>query len=337
MSPGRTLALPPLAEKRTGETRRVGVELEFADLGISGAVEVLKACLSSEGCMALESEWKSRYEVTVNGDPRGNWRIEVDSELLKGMAAQAEERADEAAPIAELAEELVDQSVRPLVPLEIVSPPLPMDTLDTITRLTEELRAVGASGTGDSWAYAFGLHLNPELPAEDPRTITAYLKAFLLIFEWLSTRSSVDLTRRVLPYINSFPDAYARRVAAPDYWPDQDTLLEDYLTENPTRNRPLDMLPLFAHLDSDHVARHAEDARIKARPTLHYRLPNFDFNNEDWSFGRVWQLWLEVEKLACDTERLNYTSRAYAQLREEAAIGWKSAWLEWLERELEAS
>jgi hypothetical protein len=33
--------------------------------------------------------------------------------------------------------------------------------------------------------------------------------------------------------------------------PDLDTLIDDYLEYNPTRNRALDFLPLFLHLDED--------------------------------------------------------------------------------------
>ncbi|OBX33760.1 putative amidoligase enzyme [Halomonas elongata] len=38
----------------------------------------------------------------------------------------------------------------------------------------------------------------------------------------------------------------------PDYQPDLRTLIDDYLEYNPTRNRELDLLPLFAYLDPEH-------------------------------------------------------------------------------------
>jgi len=91
----------------------------------------------------------------------------------------------------------------------------------------------------------------------------------------------------------------------PDYQPDLDALIDDFLHFTPTRNRPLDMLPLFAWLDEDKVMQApVEKDLIKARPALHYRLPNCLIDEPDWSLSVPWNDWIEVERLAADSDAL---------------------------------
>ncbi|NNC55402.1 MAG: hypothetical protein HKO07_06755, partial [Pseudomonadales bacterium] len=99
----------------------------------------------------------------------------------------------------------------------------------------------------------------------------------------------------------------------PDYKPGVEQLIDDYLTHNPTRNRSLDMLPLFAHLDEQRVRNTIDDDRIKARPTFHYRLPNCDIDSPDWNIDLSWSLWLQVEKLAFDAPRLKKYCSLYTE------------------------
>jgi Putative amidoligase enzyme len=61
-------------------------------------------------------------------------------------------------------------------------------------------------------------------------------------------------------------------------------LFEHYLEHNPTRNRPLDLLPLFVHLHGPGLLKRVEDAPlVKPRPTFHYRLPNCELTNPGWT------------------------------------------------------
>jgi hypothetical protein len=80
--------------------------------------------------------------------------------------------------------------------------------------------------------------------------------------------------------------------------------MENYLQHNPTRNRALDLLPLFAHLDAPLLARYVEDSRIKKRPTLHYRLPDCDVDNPQWNFSSVWNDWVILDDIANNSEDL---------------------------------
>ena len=82
-------------------------------------------------------------------------------------------------------------------------------------------------------------------------------------------------------------------------------LIDDYLKDNPTRNRVLDMLPLFMFLDKDRVEAAVEDSLVRPRPTLHYRLPNSEVDEPDWSLSLAWNDWMQVEALANDAARLD--------------------------------
>jgi hypothetical protein len=99
------------------------------------------------------------------------------------------------------------------------------------------------------------MQLNPELPDTDVDSVRGYLQAYLCLEDWLRMRSEVDLTRRLTFFADPFPKAYARTVVDAGYSPNLDRLIDDYLDANPTRNRSLDMLPLFCHLDEDAGAR----------------------------------------------------------------------------------
>src|SRR5690606_29497891 len=117
-------------------------------------------------------------------------------------------------------------------------------------------------------------------------TLLAYLRAFFLLYDWLYEESEIPIARKVAPFIHDFPPEYVAHVLNPDYAPNLETLIDDYLRFNPTRNRPLDMLPLFAHLDRERVfAQPVERELVKARPTFHYRLPNSMVDDPKWSIA----------------------------------------------------
>ena len=50
---------------------------------------------------------------------------------------------------------------------------------------------------------------------------------------------------------------------------------------------------------------------VSARPTFHYRLPNSEVDDPDWSLARAWSGWIQVERLAADSHRLDEMSRLY--------------------------
>lgn len=297
--------LPPRPRRQDGTLRRVGIELEMQGIELPKLAGLVASHFGGTASPL------GRYEYQIDGDPAGAWRVELDFEYLKRRGRQA--FGDGLlAQLDEAAEELLATGSQALVPAEVVSPPLPMDRIADTDTLIAELRDAGARGTRDGLVFAFGLHLNPEMPDTEAATVTAYLKAFLCLFDWLRMRARVDLLRRLTPYIDAFPADYVRHVMAPGYQPGIEDLIDDYLQANATRNRALDLLPLFAHLDEPRVRASIDDPRIKPRPALHYRLPNCEIDEPGWGVRQSWQDWLQVECMAADPARLNAACEAYA-------------------------
>jgi hypothetical protein len=90
-----------------------------------------------------------------------------------------------------------------------------------------------------------------------------------------------------------------------------ETLIDDYLIYNPTRNRELDMLPLFAWIDEERVRDAVADKRINPRPTFHYRLPDARVDRPDWTVTTEWNRWCVVERLSARPEKLAAMAQAY--------------------------
>lgn len=298
-------APPPQARNAGGEIRRVGVEMEMADIPLAAmADEVVHRFGGTR-------EPGNAFVHRVTGTRYGDFRMELDSNLLKEREYLSFLRrlGVEVDPDAGLDRVLSDLAGI-VVPHELVAPPVPWTDLPEIDGLREGLRNRGARGTHASLLYAFGLQLNVEAARLEAGYLRDVLRAFLLLYEWLMERGRVDLSRRFTPYVNAFPGRYARRVLDPGYAPDMAGLIDDYLRDNPTRNRPLDMLPLFAHVDEARVmSAPVERHLIKPRPTFHYRLPNCQIDEPDWHLALPWNDWIAVERLACDSGRLWQLSR----------------------------
>ncbi len=299
---------PPRLQTDNGDDRRMGVEIEFSGLGMQRIAEIIREVLGGK----LDAQ--SKYEFFVRdarmGTYTGDFGIELDSEYMKKLGREQDPEA-EVDDLENLAESVISLIAEQVVPFEVVSPPIPLPQVWRMDTLVQQLRQAGARGTRQAPLYAFGLHLNPELPDLQCTTILAYLRAFLGLFEWLTQRSEVDLSRRITPYIDPFPKSYMRLLLDPDYAPDMDQLIDDYLEHNPTRNRALDMLPLFRHIDEARVINVIDDDRIKARPTFHYRLPNCQIDEPNWGLIRAWRDWLQIEALAEDPQRLAAMMQAW--------------------------
>jgi hypothetical protein len=183
------------------------------------------------------------------------------------------------------------------------------------------LQRKGAQGTQSSLLYAFGLQLNIEVHSLKPDWVIPVLQAFLLLYDALVKAGNVDLSRQLSPYVKPFPGSYVRHVLQPGYRPEMGKLIDDYLEHNQTRNRPLDMLPLFAEVDRKRVmAAPVERELIKPRPALHYRLPNCEIDDPDWNLARPFNAWAEVEHLAADPDRLDAARTEYLR-RPAQALG----------------
>lgn len=321
----------PCQSNAQGDTRRVGVEIEMSGIGLHRLAEV------SAGVLGLRCDQSSRYQYHLKGDPAGDWVAEVDFRILKEMGEQSYREGDWEDDVRHGLETMLQRVSEPFVPLELVGPPIPLHRLPVFDGLTDALRQAGATGSSANLWNAFGLQFNPEVPSEDAGVIVRYLKAFFCLFDWLIERANVDLVRRLSPFTDPFPAKYVRKVLAADYAPSQAQLIDDYLLDNPTRNRALDMLPLFTHLDEARVRAVIDDPLVKPRPTFHYRLPNSEIHEPGWGIGSAWDDWCQVERLACAPERLAACCKAYSHLLERPWEKWTQDWAkrvedEWLAR-----
>lgn len=298
-----SLLMPPRLTAPDGSPRRVGVELEFADLDAPSAARLVRDLYGGE--IAMENPHRCR----VRGSRLGDFAVELDMRSAHPPKTDGEPGALDA----------FLEKLRPLwgsigslvMPFEIAAPPVPFERLPELEALVDGLRERGAAGTGASPLFAFGLHFNPEVAATDADYVVDHLKAFLVLAPWLRAQIRIDPTRRITGFIAAFPVEYAAKVVDPAYRPDMDTLVADYLAANPTRNRELDLFPLFAHLDPETLFATIRDPHVRPRPTFHYRLPNARIGEPGWSLAQDWNRWVAVEELAADRARLDALGAAF--------------------------
>lgn len=303
MSSAGDFVEPPWTSNPDGEPRRVGVEMEMTGLKPGAMADAVSAVVGGR------AETESAFVTHVVDTEFGDFRIELDADVLTSRSYQRYltelgidiGKGDQR----EQFESLISRIAGLVVPLELVGPPVAWQELPAIDRIRHELHRAGARGTQSSALYAFGLQLNIEAARLDADHLLAMLRAFLLEYDWLKERARVDLSRRISPYVHPYPEDYVVHVLQADYAPGLDELIDDFLTFTPTRNRPLDMLPLFAHLDRERVmAAPVERDLIKSRPAFHYRLPNCLIDDPHWNLADAWNDWVEVERVAADPERL---------------------------------
>ncbi|TVP48917.1 MAG: amidoligase enzyme [Halomonas sp.] len=304
-----TLQAPPNRLNSHGNPRRVGVEIEFAGLPPHDTALIVRDLFGGELNVV------SPHRLLVENTRWGVFGIELDTQyahpdksLLEEPQTQDSEwsrhQHQRRIEFHQKTRELIGDMVTGLVPTEIVCPPIPWDELEDLDALFETLREHGAKGTDASLLYGFGLHLNPEVERFDVDYLLAMLRAYLLLAGWLRDEIKVDFTREMLPHANPFNKAYTLKVLDKRYSPDLSTLIDDYLHHNPSRNRELDMLPLFAYLCPDHPHALLHAMLTKPRPTFHYRLPNAQLSQPGWGSVVEWNRWVEVEKLASNPEVL---------------------------------
>jgi hypothetical protein len=296
---GMQMIEPPCTKTEDGRPRRIGVEMEFIGVSCDKAADLVRDLYGGH----VRSLDPYRFEVA---DSRlGTFTVELDCQYAhpsdNGQNRNSG-RGDSdigAAVRAGLASAIGAVSSL-LVPVEIVSPPVPLSALPDLDRLVPALRDIGAEDTKEGLVYAFATQLNPEVPSLRAASVVAHLKAFLLLAGRLRVAIDVDLLRRALPFIKPFPTAYAQKVVDPHYQPELPQFVDDYIAANPTRNRELDLLPLLAELAPEQVRASIDDTLVKPRPTFHYRMPDTRLSDPGWGLIVEWNRWAEVEMLAAD-------------------------------------
>ncbi len=293
--------------------RSVGLEFEFAAEEVHDVVRMVLSLFSGRTTKIDPHRFK------IDTPALGTFTIELDSQY-----AHLDEESEDS-----LVQNLIPDDMRDdflqlmgdmmkvLVPYEVITPPIPFDQLDKCNPLVDGLRRLNAKGTDENPFYAFGMHLNPEVAALNTGWIFNVLKAYLLLAEGLHEKMGVDWARKISPYIQPFPTDYTVKVLDPDYRPDAETFIRDFIEFNPTRNRELDLLPLFYHWQEDLMKSLIEDDLTKPRPTFHFRLPDFRLNDPEWSLAQQWNLWIKVEELAEDDALLQTMSETYLEHEDE--------------------
>ncbi len=325
--------MPATTRKADGEPRHVGIEIELQGIPVDRLVELVQGAIGG----SIREVTRSEYEVDV--PDQGTYRIEVDYALLKEMA-QEEADADNGndSPSRTLAIDALDTLSSLVVPCEIVSPPLAMESIaEPMDAIVDAVRDAGANGTRASIVYAFGVHLNVEPTDMQAGTILSYMQSFVCLFDWIVWAGEIDLSRRVTPYINPFPRDYQAKIIAPDYRPDFPGLIADYLQFNATRNRALDMLPLFSSVDEKVVSGAVDDDRVNARPAFHYRLANSCVDEPGWSIAEPWGRWVKLEELAADKDALSVMCAEMLEDSERMLHPLDSRWREKVQRWVERS
>ncbi|TGN41209.1 amidoligase family protein [Marinobacter confluentis] len=313
--------MPDILNTREGSERKVGVEIELSGLGYEQLVSLCSRLLGGK------SSQVARYVSEVETD-LGAFTIELDSDPIKDLDLQDSRLPESVRELGGHAMSVIDAAAEKIVPLEIITPPLPFSALERIETLCDELHNEGALGSREAIYYAFGLQLNPELPDLEPATLLRYLRCFAALYEWLKSRHQLDISRKLTTYIEPWSSAYIDLLIAEDYAPDMPQLMKDYLHYNPTRNKALDLLPLFAHIDSDLLGQYVEDSRIKSRPTLHYRLPDCDVDNPRWHFSTVWNDWVMLEQIVANAPDLAELTEAFRNSRKLSLRNLTHSWID---------
>ena len=305
-----SMIAPPDKKTAEGKPRRIGVELEFGDIAPMKTAQVVQKVFGGD----LKEE--DPYRILVENTVFGTFMIELDT-IYAHPPENPKNKQDLFAQMANKLAETVGDVSKSFVPMEIACPPVPLDELCEIEKLVDALRKAKATGTNQEIYYAFGCQLNPELASLDIGYVLKQFKAWLLLEDWLRQEAANDLSRHITVFANPFSRRYAKKVLKESYNPDWEKFIDDYLKDNNTRNRGLDMLPLMTHVRPE-TKKKADDKRIKQRPTFHYRIPDSRIDEKDWSLTLEWNRWVQVELLAdnpekFDTLRNKFLTKSYSR------------------------
>lgn len=291
---------PPLP----GTGRACGIEIELAGLTEMQVARIARDRLGGR----IERE--APHVVALHDSELGKLRIELDTALRKlGGGRLVQQGLD---------------ALRGVIPVEIVTEPLDAASVATLDTLREDLRAAGALGSRHGVLLGFGVHLNPARAGSDARVIRI-ARAYALLEDWLRARRHIDVTRRILPFVDPWPSSLVDDLV--DAPPDTiEGLARLYARHTQSRNHGLDLLPLLHDAVPDaYAAIFPKAADIGGRPAYHFRLPDCRIDEAGWSLSEPWDDWLAVERLADDpatTAALSKEWRAHRAVTLESRGEW---------------
>ncbi len=305
--------MPPNIYNQENKLRKAGFELEFSNIDMEKILDILQSHFE------FQVQKHNNFLYTLSSKD-GDFTLELDFELLTKQTLKSnikqffeEFGVNIKTQDLENLEQMVGKLSKDIVPYEISTPPLPLNKLDLVDKIVSTLSQNNAKGTKDKLYNAFGLHINIELVSLEVSSILNYLKAYLILQDYINKDAQIDLARKITPYIDNFKPEYIKYVLDENHFPTQDQLIDDYLFYNPTRNRSLDMLPILAFLDEKRVREKLPKEKIKPRPAFHYRLSNSMIGDPNWEIADEWNRWILVENLANDKKGLEQLSKEYLQ------------------------
>ncbi len=311
---------PPVVKNSDGESRKVGFELEFAGVELRETAGIIASLYGGE------IKEVHRYHFEVKNTEFGTFRVELDAQILQKMARQNMDVTFDEQGLRKSIEDVVDKLAKTVVPIEVVMPPVKVSELEKLEELRKKLQENKAKGTDTSFIHAFGMHINIEVPELAPVPVLQYLKAFIILYPWLLDVLEINISRKISPFVVPFPDKYSMMVLEPSYQPSFQKMIENYVEHNDTRNRPLDMMPVFGMINNKLIKKVIEGEKNDPRPAFHYRLPNSRINDAGWRFEKEWNRWLVVEKLVSDKEMLDRLSRLYLVRRKQKLLAFRKEW-----------
>lgn len=321
---------PLSTQNPSGEERCTGYEFEFTGVEIPEAAGLVQSLYG--GSVSRISTYEYHVEETLFG----TFKLELDAQLLR---EKKYEKTLKSIGIdlstfknIESIEDKLKNMASSVVPFEIITPPIPLSKMPELQKLVDELRNWKAKGTGSSVLYAFGLHLNPEISSDSTQSLLNHLRAFVLLDPWIRKDAKINISRRITPYINEYKEEYLQLILSSAYQPSLEEFIRDYFRYDNSRNRPLDMLPVFKHLEPELTDSLLKETLTSGRPAYHYRLPNCSIEDPEWSLADEWNRWVIVEILANDTTVLNQYSKTYLKMKKETLLGFETKWIELMDR-----
>lgn len=329
----KNFELPSIILNYDKQIRKAGFELEFSNINIDTIIHIL-----TDNC-AFKMKKLNSYLFKFDSQ-YGEFTLELDFELLSkqklknniqeffhsiGITIEQKKIEQVETLIAELSQDIV--------PYEISTPPIPIENLEIVNNLVDQLSKNNAKGTKEKIYYAFGLHINLEVISLETTILLDYLKAYVILQDFLEKDAKVDVTRKITPFIDKFKKDYILHILQEEYLPSQEEFIKDYINFNPTRNRSLDMLPILTFIDEKLVRSFLPKEKINPRPAFHYRLSNSLIGEDNWKISDEWNRWILVEKLANDPISLKTFSKEYVHYLEKFInfTSWESKITKWIQ------
>lgn len=296
----------PIDTASDGTARHCGVEIEFAGLTEAETADLIVKHLGGTQSTGADQS------ITLHDTSIGEVRVELDIALRK--------RND----LPFLQDGL--DALRGVIPVEVVTAPLTRAQMATFSDFCTKLRNIGAKGSRSGVLLGFGVHLNPQVVAPDHPLTRDTITAYALVEPWLRQQENIDPTRRMMPFIGTWPRALVSMLAQQDATSLAD-LMRRAAPHIQSRNLSLDLLPLFKHAEPTLFAKLFDtNDKTTARPTFHFRLPDSRIDEADWSLQRPWRLWRQVERVAASPKALGALRHAWA-LHDSTWLERRPAWI----------